>query len=229
MNSVATEEPVMSHSPIKRIRLLLVDDHEVVRVGLKMLLERAPNFEIVGDASTMTAAISEAARLKPDVVLMDVRLPDGSGFEACRRIHAMGFEVRVLFLTSFADDETVFEGIAAGADGYLLKEIDGDRLIRAIENVATGQSVLDPLITKRVLGRVRNLSEPAAKDKLAILSNQEKRVLALVAEGKTNKEIALVLGLSDKTVKNYFSNILDKLKLTRRSQAAAFFVQHTMK
>jgi two-component system response regulator DevR len=229
MNAVEPQTPTPAMTPNKTIRVLLVDDHEVVRLGLKMLLERAPTLQIVGDAGTMAGAISEAARLKPDVVLLDVRLPDGSGFEACRRIHAMGFDVRVLFLTSFADDETVFEGIAAGADGYLLKEIDGDRLINAIVNVASGQSVLDPSITKRVLGRVRNLSEPAAKDKLAILSNQEKRVLALVAEGKTNKEIALDLGLSDKTVKNYFSNILDKLKLTRRSQAAAFFVQHTMK
>jgi len=143
MNSAAPVEPVMTQPPAKTIRLLIVDDHEVVRVGLKMLLERAPNVKVVGDAGTMAGAISEAARLKPDVVLLDVRLPDGSGFEACRRIHAMEFDVRVLFLTSFADDETVFEGIAAGADGYLLKEIDGDRLVRAIENVATGQSVLD--------------------------------------------------------------------------------------
>jgi len=212
----------------KPIRLLLVDDHEIVRAGLKTLLSRASAIQIVGEASTKAEAIAETARLKPDVVLLDVRLPDGSGFETCREIQLMSAETRVLFLTAFGDDETVFEGIAAGAEGYLLKEIDGEKLVKAIENVMEGQSVIDPSLTKRVLNRLRNApNETKPKDQLASLSNQERRIMALVAEGQTNKQIAANMGLSDKTVKNYLSNALDKLKLTRRSQGAAFFVRHT--
>jgi two-component system response regulator DevR len=228
---VDTQEPItlLKTADTSAIRLLLVDDHEVVRVGLKMLLERNPRLRVIGEATNMADAITEVVRLKPDVVLLDIRLPDGNGFEVCRRLRTMNVESRIVFLTSFSDDETVFEGISAGADGYLLKEADSDQLIKAIETVASGQSVLDPTVTTRVLGRVRNASDSPNKDRLAILSNQERKVLALVAEGKTNKEIALDMGLSDKTVKNYFSNILDKLKLTRRSQAAAFFVQHLHK
>ncbi|MBI5775025.1 MAG: response regulator transcription factor, partial [Verrucomicrobia bacterium] len=204
----------------KRIRTLLADDHAVVRLGLKAMLNGAVNIEIVGEAGTASAAVAETARLKPDVVLLDIRLPDGCGFEACRQIQKMEPAPRVVFLTAFSDDETVFEGISAGADGYLLKGIEGEQLMRALENVMAGQSVLDPIITKRVLGRVRSAAEPNSKDKLELLSAQERRVIALVAEGKTNKEIGLAMGLSDKTVKNYFSNTLDKLKLTRRAHAA---------
>jgi len=212
----------------KPIRLLLVDDHEIVRAGLKTLLSRTSTIQIVGEASTKSEAVSETARLKPDIVLLDVRLPDGSGFEACREIQSMKTETRVLFLTAFGDDETVFEGIAAGADGYLLKEIDREKLVKAIENVVEGQSVIDPSLTKRVLNRLRTApGEMLPQDKLASLSRQERRIMALVAEGKTNKQIAADMGLSDKTVKNYLSNALDKLKLTRRSQGAAFFVRHT--
>jgi DNA-binding NarL/FixJ family response regulator len=160
---------------------------------------------------------------------MDVRLPDGNGFEACRQIRRSQIETRVLFLTSFADEEIVLESIDAGGDGYLLKEIDEENLIRAVRSVAAGQSILDPAVTRRVLERVKNADTSPAKDKLDTLSAQERRVLALVAEGKTNKEIGLALGLSDKTVKNYLSNMLDKLQLTRRSQAAAFYVQHSGK
>src|SRR5436309_14065075 len=156
---------------------------------------------------------------------MDVRLPDGDGFEACRKIRRSQPEVRVLFLTSFADEEIVLESIDAGGDGYLLKEIDEGNLGRAIRNVAAGQSILDPAVTRRVLERVKNPDTPSI-NKLDSLSPQERRVLALVAEGKTNKEIGVALGLSDKTVKNYFSNIMDKLQVARRSQAAAYFVQH---
>ena len=209
------------------IRLLVVDDHKVVRLGLQTLLNRHGGIQVVGEAGTVAAAVSETARLRPGVVLMDVRLPDGDGFEACRQIRKSQPEVRVLFLTSYADEEIVLKSIDAGADGYLLKEIDEDNLVRAIKNVAAGHSILDPAVTRRVLERVKNTDTASTNDELESLSVQERRVLALVAEGKTNKEIGLALGLSDKTIKNYISNILDKLNLTRRSQAAAFFVQHS--
>lgn len=214
---------------MKPVRLLIVDDHEVVRVGLRTLLGRFQTIEVVGEAGTAAAALAETQRLAPDVVLLDIRLPDGNGFEVCRQIQKTGTETRVLILTSFADDDVVFQAIAAGADGYLLKEIDGEGLVNAIEKVAAGQSILDPAITRRVMGRVKSMTEPIVTHKLDSLSAQERRVIALVAEGKTNKEIATDMGLSDKTVKNYLSNVLDKLQFTRRSQAAAFFVQHTVR
>jgi len=216
----------MSLPETKTIRLLIVDDHSVVRFGLRALLSRHPGIDVAGEAGTVSAAVAETARLNPDVVLMDVRLPDGNGFEACRQIRKLQPETRVLFLTSFADEEIVLESIDAGGDGYLLKEIDEDNLVGAIRSVAAGHSILDPAVTRRVLERVKNPDTPSTNI-LDSLSPQERRVLALVAEGKTNKEIAVALGLSDKTVKNYLSNILDKLQVTRRSHAAAFFVQHS--
>src|SRR5881397_871369 len=219
----------MNQPESKSIRLLIVDDHKVVRLGLHTLLSRHNGIEVIGEAGTSAAAVEQTSRLKPDVVLMDVLLPDGNGFEACRQIRKAQPEVRVLFLTSFADEDIVLKSIDAGADGYLLKEIDEDNLIRAIRSVAAGQSILDPAVTRRVLERVKNADSASTKDELDKLSVQERRVLSLVAEGKTNKEIGLALGLSDKTVKNYISNILDKFNLTRRSQAAAFFVQHSSK
>lgn len=208
-----------------QIRVLIVDDHEVVRVGLRTLLERFSSVKVVGEAGTAATALLEVERLKPDVVLLDVRLPDASGFTVCREIQKHPSEVRVLVLTSYADDETLFDAITAGADGYLLKEIDGEALVAAIEKVASGQSVLDPAITGRVMGRVKCAAEPPSK--IQMLSAQERRVISLVAEGKTNKEIASALGLSDKTVKNYLSNILEKLHVSRRSQAAAMYVLNT--
>jgi two-component system, NarL family, response regulator DevR len=211
-----------------RIRLLMVDDHKVVRLGLHTLLAHYPDIEVVGEAGTVAEAVARAVELNPDLVLMDVRLPDGHGFDACRQIHQLLPEVRVLFLTSFADERIVIESIDAGADGYLLKEIDEPSLVRAIREVARGQSILDPTITRHVLERAKTPSTAPARDRWDVLSPQERRVLALVAQGKTNKEIAVVLDLSDKTVKNYLSNVLDKLDMTRRSQAAAFFVQHSL-
>ncbi len=210
----------------KTIRLLIVDDHEVVRAGLRALLADSSQIEIVGEAGGVADAVAEAGRLRPDVVLLDARMPDGSGFEACRQIRQLGFVVHVLFLTSFADDETVFEAISAGADGYLLKEVGSVELMRAIEQVGAGQCILDPSVIRRVMGRLKSGNELTGKNKMDLLSVQEKRVLALVAQGKTNKEIGVELGLSDKTVKNYLSNALDKLKFSRRSQAAAFYVQN---
>ena len=208
-------------------RLLLVDDHKVVRVGLRTLLGDTDRIQVVGEADTMESAITEAARLKPDVVLMDVRLQEGSGIEACREIRAARPETRVLFLTSFADDDAVMATIFAGADGYLLKEIDEDALIRAIETVAEGRSILDSAVTQRMLARMKEHSSPPVESKSESLSPQEQKVLALVAEGQTNKEIAATLGLSDKTVRNYLSNVFQKLQITRRSQAAALYARRS--
>ena len=207
----------------KPIRLLLVDDHEVVRLGLRTLFEEAGGFQVVGEAGTLSAAIAEAGRLTPDVVLMDVKLPDGSGVEACRAIRAAQPATRVLFLTSYADDDAVLATILAGADGFLLKDVRGDDLLRAVRKVAGGQSILDGAVTQRVLARVKTLSNSAAGKKEDALSPQEQKVLALVAEGKTNKEIANALALSEKTVGNYLSNIFQKLQVTRRAQAAVYY------
>jgi two-component system, NarL family, response regulator DevR len=212
---------------VNPVRVLIVDDHEVVRVGLRMLLSRAEAIEVVGEASTAAEALEKTKSLVPDVVLLDVRLGEETGFDVCREIQKLEHDIRVLVLTSFADDNVVVEAISAGADGYLLKEVNRDALIESIRKVASGQSILDPAVTGRVFGKVQTLMKNPTSNKLTLLSAQEKRVLALVAEGKTNKEIAAVMGLSDKTIKNYFSNILDKLQMTRRSQAAAYFVQHT--
>lgn len=217
----------MSPREATPIRLLLVDDHKVVRVGLRTLLGESNRIRVVGEADTMESAVAEAARLTPDVVLMDVRLPDGSGIEACREIRTARPATRVLFLTSFADDDAVLATMIAGADGYLLKEIDEEGLIRAIETVAGGQSILDPALTKRMLVRMQSLAGPDAAGKRDELSPQEQKVLALVAEGQTNKEIAAALGLSDKTVRNYLSNIFQKLQITRRSQAAALYARRS--
>ncbi len=215
----------MTMTPIekKTIRLLLVDDHLIVRLGLSALLKGFPQLEVIGEAGTCAEALSETLRLKPDVVLLDIRLPDGSGLDVCRTLQQKALDTKVLILTSYADDRLVFDSIAAGADGYLLKEIHGEELVRAIESVATGKSVLDPAVTRRVMARASRLSEGSAENKLDRLSPQERRVVAGVAEGKTNKEIGQEMGLSDKTVKNYLSNALDKLNLTRRTQAAALF------
>ena len=204
-----------------------MDDHQVTRLGLCTLLGACPQFEIVGEADSVAGTMDAVARLKPDVVLLDVRLPDGSGIEVCQRLQRLDRDVKVLVLTSYASDDLVFDAIAAGADGYLLKEIHGDNLIQAIQDVAAGKSILDPVITRRVMNQVRNPAAPVVPNKLDLLSAQERRVVALVAEGKTNKEIGLEMGLSDKTVKNYLSNAMEKLNLNRRARAAAFFITQT--
>jgi len=207
------------------LRVLIVDDHEVVREGLRSLLNRREAINVVGDAGTVATAIEEAARLRPDVVIMDVRLPDGSGVEACREIRQENPETRVIMLTSYADDEAVFASILAGAAGYLLKQTRGQALAEAIEAVAHGGSLLDPAVTQKVLERVRSLGGRRPDDSLATLSEQEQKILLLIAEGKTNKEIAEEIFLSDKTVKNYVSSILSKLNLRRRAEAAAFIAR----
>ncbi len=210
-----------------RVGVLLVDDHEVVRVGLRSLLSREAGIEVVGEAGTADGAVAEALRLRPDVVVLDVRLPDRSGVEACREIRSALAGTHVLMLTSYADEEAVLASVVAGASGYLLKQIGGRELVRAIEAVAAGHSLLDPAVTRTVLEKVQRLAAGRGADDVAQLSAQERKVLALVAEGKTNKEIAAALGLSDKTVKNYLSNVFDKLHLSRRSEAAAFFARRT--
>lgn len=215
----------MPRSDLQPIRLLLVDDHEVLRIGLRTLFTEAGGFQVVGEAGTMTAAVTEASRLKPTVVLMDVRLPDGSGIDACRTIRTAHPDTRVLFLTSFADDDAVLSTILAGADGFLLKEVSGEELIDAVKTVSSGRSILAPSVAQRVLAKVRTLSTSASTEKREPLSAQEERVLALVAEGKTNKEIAASLKLSDKTVGHYLENIFQKLQVTRRAQAAVYYTQ----
>jgi len=211
-----------TEEPLRRLRLLVVDDHEVVRQGLVSLLDRRSGFEVVAQAGSVAESIAAAERFEPDLVIMDVRLPDGSGIEACREIRATRPETRVIMLTSYPDEEAVLSAIIAGASGYLLKQIRGRDLVSALEAVGRGESLLDPAVTEKVLERVRRMASGADTDELADLTAQERKILLLVAEGKTNKEIAGDVFLSDKTVKNYVSSILSKLNLQRRTQAAAF-------
>ena len=206
-------------------RMLLCSDHEVVREGLRTMLSRREDMAVVGEAGTMAEAIEAAAKAKPDVVIMDVRLPDGSGVEACRAIREARPETRVIMLTSYADDEALFASIIAGASGYLLKQTRGQAVVDAIQAVAAGRSLLDPDVTGKVLERVRKGREQE-DPKIASLTEQERKVLEQLAEGKTNREIGTVLFLSEKTVKNYVSRILDKLGLSRRAEAAAYVAKH---
>ena len=216
-------------APIRRpLRLLVVDDHEVVREGLVALLSRREDFQVVAEAGTMAEALAAARRFEPDLVIMDVRLPDGSGIEACREIRAELPATRVVMLTSYPDEEAVLSAILAGASGYLLKQVRGRDLVSALEAVGRGDSLLDPAVTERVLERVRRVANGDERDELSDLTAQERKILLLVADGKTNKEIASDVFLSDKTVKNYVSSILSKLNLQRRAQAAAFVAKRRM-
>jgi two-component system response regulator DevR len=216
----------VSDASLPALRLVVVDDHEVVRQGLVALLDRRNAFQVVGEAGTVEEAMTVVRRMRPDLVIMDVRLPDGSGIEACRDIRSEMPEVRIVILTSYPDEEAVLSAIIAGASGYLLKQIRGRDLVSAIEAVGRGESLLDPAVTEKVLERVRRIAAGSTTDELASLTSQEQKILALVAEGKTNKEIASEVFLSDKTVKNYVSSILSKLNLERRAQAAAYVAKH---
>jgi DNA-binding NarL/FixJ family response regulator len=208
----------------EKTRILLCDDHEVVREGLRGLISRQETMSVVGEAGTVAEAIEAASRAKPDVVIMDVRLPDGSGVEACRAIREARPETKVIMLTSYADDEALFASIIAGASGYLLKQTRGQTVVDAITTVASGRSLLDPNVTGKVLERIR---ESRAEDPaIASLTDQERKVLEGLAEGHTNREIGDKLFLSEKTVKNYVSRILDKLGLSRRAEAAAYVAKH---
>jgi two-component system response regulator DevR len=207
------------------LRLLVVDDHEVVRQGLVAMLDRREGFEVVAEAGTVAEAIAMAARHEPDIVILDVRLPDGSGVEACREIRAERPATKIVMLTSYPDEEAVLSAIVAGASGYLLKQVRARDLVSALEAVGRGESLLDPAVTEKVLERVRRIATGESNDELAQLTSQEQKILLLVAEGKTNKEIAADVFLSDKTVKNYVSSILSKLNLERRAQAAAYMAK----
>ncbi len=214
----------MSEPPL---RILLVDDHEVVRDGVKALLQATDDIIVTAEASSVREAIDEADRARPDVVVMDVRLADGSGIEATREIRARHPKTAVIMLTSFADDEALFASIMAGASGYVLKQVKGGELVRAIRTVGKGESLLDPAVTSAVLDRLRKGKHLLTDEKLARLSPQEERILSLVADGKTNREIGEKLHLAEKTVKNYVSSILSKLEVARRAEAAAYLARHT--
>ena len=216
----------MPREAARTLRLLIVDDHEVVRQGLVALLGRREGFEVVAEAGTVAEAVEQARKFEPDIVVMDVRLPDGTGIEACREIRAELPGTRVVMLTSYPDEEAVLSAIVAGAAGYLLKQIRARDLVAALEAVGRGESLLDPAVTEKVLERFRRIATGGQADELSLLTSQEQKILALVAEGKTNKEIAADVFLSDKTVKNYVSSILSKLNLERRAQAAAFVARH---
>lgn len=205
------------------LRLAIVDDSQVVRMGLKALLASERGIALVGEAGKVAEAVDMAATVRPDIVLLDIRLPDGSGFDACRRILQDNPQTRILFLTSVIDDQLINDAIRCGGHGYLLKEVGADDLVQAIFDVAAGKSVLDPQATARVLQLMRHRGS-VSDDPVSSLSPQERRVLSLIAEGKTNKEVGSELGLTEKTVKNYLANIFGKLSVTRRSQAVALFV-----
>ncbi|HXF71105.1 MAG TPA: response regulator transcription factor [Actinomycetota bacterium] len=206
---------------------MLVDDHEVVRAGIRALIQSTDDIVVTAEAASVREAIDEADRSRPDVVVMDVRLADGSGIEATREIRARHPKTRVVMLTSFADDEALFASIMAGASGYVLKQVKGNELLRAIRLVGKGESLLDPAVTNAVLERLRKGKHLLKDEKLARLSPQEERILALVSEGKTNREIGEELRLAEKTVKNYVSSILSKLEVARRAEAAAYLARHT--
>lgn len=202
------------------IRVFLLDDHEVVRRGVRELLEQSDEIEVVGEAGTAEEGLARIPPTQPDVAVIDMRLPDGNGVEVCREIRSRDASIHCLILTSFSDDEALFDAIMAGAAGYLLKQIKGTDLVDAVKRVAAGQSLLDPEVTARVLERLR--TPPAEDERLTRLSDQERKILDLIAEGLTNRQIAERMFLAEKTVKNYVSNLLAKLGMERRTEAAVF-------
>ena len=208
------------------LRVLLVDDHEVVRVGVGALIDRQPEMEVVGEAGTVREAVEQAKKLAPDVVVLDVRLPGGTGLDACHQIKEDRPETRVIMLTSFPDDEVLFDAIASGADGYVLKQIGSDELIRALERVGRGENILDPAVMDQVFAKMREMRQQERAHAFAGLSTQEMQILARVAEGETNREIGEAMHLSEKTVRNYVSLLLSKLDLNSRAQAAAYAARH---
>jgi len=214
---------------VAKQRILLVDDHEIVRLGLKALLDRHPNFEVVAEAGTAREAVERVEAFQPDVVVMDIRLPGGSGIEACEEITQRFPDSKVIMLTSYAEDEMLFSAIRAGAAGYVLKQIGGEDLMRAIEAVGRGEALLDPAVTQRIFQEVRKAAKEEEASAFSTLTQQEKHVLLLVSEGRTNREIAKALFLGEGTVRNYVSSILSKLGVSNRAEAAAYAVEHNLR
>jgi DNA-binding NarL/FixJ family response regulator len=214
---------------VARQRILLVDDHEVVRLGLKALLDEHPDFEVVAEAATHREAVEKTKSFNPDVVVMDIRLKGGSGIEACQEITETLPDTKVIMLTSYAEDEMLFSAIRAGAAGYVLKQIGGLDLVRAIEAVGRGEALLDPAVTQRVFQEVRKAAREEEASAFAELTQQEMHVLQLVSEGRTNRQIAEMLYLGEGTVRNYVSSILSKLNVRNRAEAAAYAVEHNLK
>lgn len=214
---------------MKKQRIILVDDHEVVRLGLKSLLEQHPQFDVVAEAGSAREALEQVAAHKPDVVVMDIRLPGTSGIEACEQIVNQFPNTKVIMLTSYAEDEMLFSAIRAGASGYILKQIGSEDLVKAIESVGRGEALLDPAVTQRVFQEVRRAVKEEEASAFSHLSQQEKHVLLLVSEGRTNREIAKSLFLGEGTVRNYVSSILSKLSVNNRAEAAAYAVQHSLR
>jgi two-component system, NarL family, response regulator DevR len=215
-------------APDAPIRILIADDHEVVRIGLASLLDGQPGLQVVAQAESGEEAVRLARRHRPDVVVMDIRMPNGSGIDACRTITAEMDGMPVIMLTSHADSEALFDAIDAGASGYVLKRIGTTELIDAVRTVAAGGSLLDPTMTRRVLDRLRNASRVEEAGAFSELTDQERRVLAIIADGSSNREIAERMGLAEKTVRNYVSSILAKLALASRSQAAAYAIRNRL-
>jgi two-component system, NarL family, response regulator DevR len=210
-------------------KVMIVDDHEVVRLGLKGLLSRKQGLTVVGEAGSVQEAVEKASSLQPEVIVMDVRLPDGSGVDACRQILETQPDIKVIMLTSFPDDEVVIEAILAGAAGFVLKEIKGNSLVEAVEKVARGQSLLDPTITGNVLAYMKKKEVKKQESLEELLTTRELHVLALVAEGKTNKEIGDALFLSERTVRNHLSRAMHKLNVSNRAQAAVLYASKNQK
>ncbi len=217
-----TEDPA---SPVEPIRVFLLDDHEIVRRGIRELLEGEPDIAVVGESGSAAEATRRIPALRPDVAILDGRLPDGSGIDVCREVRSQNPEINALILTSYDDDEALFSAIMAGAAGYVLKQVRGNDLVDMVRRVAAGQSTLDPAVTAQVLERVRN--GPPVDKELAALTEQEHKILDLIGEGQTNRQIAQQMYLAEKTVKNYVSSMLAKLGLTSRTQAAIFSVKHS--
>jgi two-component system response regulator DevR len=215
-------------APEAPIRILIADDHEVVRIGLASLLDGQPGLQVVAHAESGDEAVRLARRHRPDVVVMDIRMPNGSGIDACRTITSEMEGMPVIMLTSHADSEALFDAIDAGASGYVLKRIGTTELIDAVRTVAAGGSLLDPTMTRRVLDRLRNASRVEEAGAFSELTDQERRVLAIIADGSSNREIAERMGLAEKTVRNYVSSILAKLALASRSQAAAYAIRNRL-
>jgi DNA-binding NarL/FixJ family response regulator len=211
------------------LSILLVDDHEVVRLGLRSLLDRHPDFEVVAETGSEAEAVDKALEYRPDIVLMDIRLAGGNGVEACQQITSQLAETKVIMLTSYAEDEMLFAAIRAGASGYVLKQVGGNELIHSIEATARGEATLDPSLTQRVFSEIRRSIQKDEAAAFGELTAQEMQVLALIAEGKTNREIASALFLSEGTVRNYVSSILAKLSVSNRAEAAAYAIQHHLK